>query len=114
LHACRSTLEDPLMGFTIGWLSENMAKIKALDWSTPLSMISSTFWSVWMLAKFWLMNIGVIIVPFTIGLLKSDRFVRQFYSPYIALFVLGNIIRFQPWNWDKYVFSFHPSNKFYC
>lgn len=100
-------VKSGFMGFTIGWLSENMAKIKALDWSTPLSMISSTFWSVWMLAKFWLMNIGVIIVPFTIGLLKSDRFVRQFYSPYIALFVLGNIIRFQPWDWDNYKIFLH-------
>ncbi|MBS7616262.1 hypothetical protein KEJ45_03585 [Candidatus Bathyarchaeota archaeon] len=90
------------MGLTIGWLNENLAKMKALDWSTPLSIIASTVGSISILAKFWLMNIGLIIVPFAIGLLKSDRLVRQFYSPYITLFVLGNFVRFQPWDWDNY------------
>ena len=72
-----------------------------------MSIFASTGESIWILARFWLMNIGFIIVPFVVGLMKSDRITRQFYSPYITLFFLGNFIRFQPWDWDNYkIFSY--------
>lgn len=95
------------IGVTIGWLAENTAKMRALDWSAPLSIFASTGESIWIMARFWLMNIGFIIVPFIIGLVKSDRLTRQFYSPYITLFFLGNFIRFQPWDWDNYKIFIH-------
>ncbi|MGQ9624395.1 MAG: hypothetical protein ACUVT9_03380 [Candidatus Bathycorpusculaceae bacterium] len=103
----QTQVKGGFMGVTIGWLAENNAKMRALDWSTPLSILASTGESILILAEFWLMNIGFIIVPFGVGLLKSDKLIRQFYPPYVTLFFLGNFIRFQPWDWDNYKIFLH-------
>jgi hypothetical protein len=95
------------MGLTIGWLKENVVKIMALNWSTPSNILVSALESVSILVGFWLMNIGFILLPFIFGFLKSDNVVKRFYSPYLILFLLGNFIRFQPWDWDNYKIFLH-------
>ncbi|MEM2972500.1 MAG: hypothetical protein QW270_08820 [Candidatus Bathyarchaeia archaeon] len=95
------------MGFTIGWLEENAGRIKALDWSMPLGVFSSTFKSVSILAWFWFMNLGLIILPSVFGFLKSEKMIKRFCLPYLVLFFLGNFVRFQPWDWDNYKIFLH-------
>lgn len=91
---------------TIGWLKENVDKITALNWSM-LSIPLSALESVLIIVRFWLMNIGLILLPFAYGFLKSNYAVKRFYSPYLILFFLGNFIRFQPWDWDNYKIFLH-------
>ncbi|MEM3627054.1 MAG: hypothetical protein QXZ25_03400 [Candidatus Bathyarchaeia archaeon] len=95
------------MGVTIGWLGMNVERIMSLNWSTPLNALLSSIQSVLLLAAFWLMNIGVIILPFIFGFKKSDAAIRGFYSPFFMLFILGNFVRFQPWDWDNYKIFLH-------
>lgn len=95
------------MGVTIGWLGMNVERITSLNWSTPLNILLSSIQSVLLLAVFWLMNIGAIILPFIFGFRKSDAVIRGFYSPFFMLFILGNLVRFQPWDWDNYKVFLH-------
>ncbi|MEM2937571.1 MAG: hypothetical protein QXJ63_03395, partial [Candidatus Bathyarchaeia archaeon] len=99
--------EGGFMGVTIGWLGINAERIMSLNWSTPLNVLSSSIQSVLLLVMFWLMNIGVMILPFIFGFKKSDAAIRSFYAPFLMLFFLGNFVRFQPWDWDNYKIFIH-------
>jgi hypothetical protein len=95
------------MGVTIGWLGINVERIMSLNWSTPLNVLLSFIQSALFLAVFWLMNIGIIILLFIFGFKKSTVAIRGFYSPFFMLFILGNFVRFQPWDWDNYKIFLH-------
>ncbi|MEM2995852.1 MAG: hypothetical protein QXI91_07595 [Candidatus Bathyarchaeia archaeon] len=103
----QTQVKGGFMGFTLGWLEENAWRIRALDWNTPLGVFSSTFESISILTWFWFMNLGLIILPFIFGFLKSDKIVKRFCLPYLMLFFLGNFVRFQPWDWDNYKIFLH-------
>ncbi|MEM2103898.1 MAG: hypothetical protein QW717_03300 [Candidatus Bathyarchaeia archaeon] len=104
IQAC---MEGGFMGSTIGWLGMNAERIMALNWSTPLNVLSSSIQSALLLTWFWLMNIGAIILPFIFGFKKADGAARSLYFPFLTLFILGNFIRFQPWDWDNYKIFLH-------
>jgi hypothetical protein len=103
----RTQLGKGFIGSNIGWLEENTMKIMMLNWSTPLNVFISTLESTLILSVFWIMNIGIILLPFILGFSKSDGFVKRFYLSYLMLFLLGNFIRFQPWDWDNYKIFLH-------
>ena len=48
------------------------------------------------------MNIGAILFAFLIGVFRAKGETRLFYAPLFILFLAGNLIRFQPWEWDNY------------
>ncbi|MGQ9478630.1 MAG: hypothetical protein ACUVQ0_01235 [Thermoproteota archaeon] len=103
----RTQVGSGFMGSTIGWLKENSDKIMSLDWSTPVGFFVSFFQSIFLLASFWLMNLGFILILSIIGYLRSGESARMFYIPYLLLFLLGNFIRLQPWDWDNYKVFIH-------
>ncbi|MEM2172844.1 MAG: hypothetical protein QXS66_06320 [Thermoproteota archaeon] len=103
----RTQVRGGFMDFTMGWLEENARRIRALNWNIPFGIFSSTFESIFILVRFWFMNLGFIILPFAFGFLKSSRMIKNFYLPYLILFFLGNFIRFQPWDWDNYKIFLH-------
>lgn len=103
----RMQVREGFVSPIVGWLEENTRRIMALDWSTPFSIFISIFKSISILVYFWLMNIGVILIPAFIGFLRSDRKARIFYIPYLVLFLIGNFVKFQPWDWDNYKVLIH-------
>jgi len=105
--AVQAQVGQGFMGFAIGWLSENAVMIRSLDWTTPMRSFFSVFESVSLLTKFWLLNTGFILLPFIYGFLKSDTATRRFYLPCLTLFLIGNFVRFQPWDWDNYKILLH-------
>ncbi len=56
---------------------------------------------------FWLANGWVVLVLSFAALALASRKQLVFYIPFLALFFLGNIIRFQPWDWDNYKIFMH-------
>ncbi len=57
--------------------------------------------NVLVVASFWFMNIGVPLILAIIGIFMADRTILRFYLPLTSLFLLGNIISFQNWDWDN-------------
>lgn len=94
-------------GVSIGWLEENTIKILSLNWANPAEIPASLLKSVSLLIVFWFMNIGFILIPFSFGFLKSNSLLRKILSPYLMIFLLGNFVRFQPWDWDNYKIFLH-------
>ncbi|MEM1539086.1 MAG: hypothetical protein QXW82_02575 [Candidatus Bathyarchaeia archaeon] len=105
--AVQAHIEEGFMGSTIGWLELNTVRIMSLNWSTPFNVLWSTVQSAFLLLRFWIMNIGVVILPFILGYKKSDSAIRSLYFPFFMLFILGNFVRFQPWDWDNYKIFLH-------
>ncbi|MEM3703335.1 MAG: hypothetical protein QXX79_02790 [Candidatus Bathyarchaeia archaeon] len=105
--AIQAHVEGGFMGLTIGWLGLNAERIMSLNWSTPFNVLLSTVQSAFLLLRFWIMNIGVVILPFILGYKKTDSTIRGFYLPFFMLFLLGNFVRFQPWDWDNYKIFLH-------
>ncbi len=54
------------------------------------------------LFNFWLTNLGVFIPLLLVGYTLLDKKQKLFYLPIFVIFILGNIINFQPFNWDNY------------
>ncbi|MFH0970964.1 MAG: hypothetical protein V1835_00195 [Candidatus Micrarchaeota archaeon] len=52
-------------------------------------------------ANFWWENIGVILILGICGLFVFNREQIVFSAPFLALFIVCNLIRFQPWEWDN-------------
>lgn len=50
---------------------------------------------------FWMKNSFLIIPLAIIGLFKIDKLHRIYFIPAILIFILANIIIFQPWDWDN-------------
>jgi hypothetical protein len=103
----RTQVVAGFVGSSIGWLEENTVKIMSLNWDTPVGVLISALRSISILAFFWFMNIGLILIPFAFGFFKTSRFVRSFSLPYLLVFLLGNFVRFQPWDWDNYKIFLH-------
>lgn len=107
IFVIRTQVREGFVGPVVGWLEENTRRITSLDWSTPLSVFTSIFNSIWILVYFWFMNIGFILIPTLIGFLRSSRNAMIYYTAYLLLFLIGNFVRFQPWDWDNYKVLLH-------
>ncbi|MFH1750527.1 MAG: hypothetical protein ABH863_02515, partial [Candidatus Micrarchaeota archaeon] len=52
-------------------------------------------------AKFWVENAGLVLIFGIVGLFLLKRQQLIFMLPFIAIFIIANLIRFQPWEWDN-------------
>jgi hypothetical protein len=50
---------------------------------------------------FWLRNTWLVGVLGVIGYFLAGEKIRKFVLPFAAFFVLGNLLRFQAWDWDN-------------
>lgn len=73
----------------LGWISSNEGK--------PLIDV----------LLFWLANGWIVLVLSFAGLAFLTRKQLMFYIPFLVLFFIGNIIRFQPWDFDNYKIFMH-------
>jgi len=51
--------------------------------------------------KFWILNWGLTLPIFTIAFFHLPPPLRRFTSPFILVFILANLIQFQPYAWDN-------------
>ncbi|MGA9139088.1 MAG: hypothetical protein WBZ29_02620 [Methanocella sp.] len=66
----------------VGWMAESLADI---PW-------------------FWIKNMGVELVLLVAGLFVAGRHNVRFYLPFAGIFVVANLIIFQPWDYDNHNF----------
>lgn len=89
-----------------GWTEQNSSLIFGADWSL-FGAISSFAKSILLVLKLWVLNLGILFFLLPLGFLKSTRSVRTFYLPFLLLFVLANLVKFQPWYFDNYKIFLH-------
>jgi hypothetical protein len=70
-------------GIQIGWIPGNENK------------------NILELAAFWLANAWVPLALVFIGVFIVPKAMRVFYAPFVLLFFIANVVRFQPWAWDN-------------
>ena len=80
---------DQMFSMHLGWITSNEGK--------PFIDI----------VLFWLANGWIVFVLSFAGLAFATRKQMMFYAPFLALFLIGNIIRFQPWDFDNYKIFMH-------
>ncbi|MHC1635312.1 MAG: hypothetical protein ACXQTS_01635 [Candidatus Methanospirareceae archaeon] len=92
--------------FFPGWTDHNRNKILGLDWSIPscfFSFINSSF----LFIKFWLLNLGTLSFLIPLGFCVAKKSVKIFYLPFLSLFFIANLLKFQPWWFDNYKIFIH-------
>ncbi|MBI2674923.1 MAG: hypothetical protein HYX24_00570 [Candidatus Aenigmarchaeota archaeon] len=78
-----------LFSFHPGWISSNEGK-PLLD-----------------MLYFWLANGWIVLALSFAGLAFASRRQKVFYAPFLVLFLAGNLVRFQPWDFDNYKIFLH-------
>jgi hypothetical protein len=53
---------------------------------------------------FWAVNLGLMLPLLIAGLYLAGREKARFYLPFLAIFVMANLIVFQPWDYDNHKF----------
>jgi len=53
----------------------------------------------WLL--FWMINLGILFVFVLPAFIYAKKRLRIFYIPFFGLFVLANLVKFQPWDFDN-------------
>lgn len=61
------------------------------------------------LVGFWLANGWVVLVLSLVALAFAKPRQIVFFAPFLALFIAGNVLRFQTWDWDNYKVFMHWS-----
>jgi hypothetical protein len=56
------------------------------------------------LPVFWIMNMGLELVLLIGGLYLADVKKIKFYIPYLAIFIIANVVVFQTWDYDNHKF----------
>ncbi|MCW3129306.1 MAG: hypothetical protein N2V75_04300 [Methanophagales archaeon] len=102
----RTGVSENFFVFFPGWTEANRNMIMGFDWSC-IGAIFSAGKTVYVLAKFWMLNMGILFFLLPLGLLKSTRGLRTFYLPFLLLFFIANCVKFQPWYFDNYKIFLH-------
>ncbi len=102
----RTGVSGDFFVFFPGWTEENRNLILGFDWSFPESLFSSAK-TVFVLTKFWVLNMGILFFLLPLGFLKSAQRLRTFYLPFLFIFFIANFVKFQPWYFDNYKIFLH-------
>ena len=102
----RTGVTENFFVFFPGWTEANRNMVLGFEWSC-CGAIFSAGKTVFVLAKFWMLNMGLLFFLLPLGLLKSARRVRSFYLPFLFLFFIANCVKFQPWYFDNYKIFLH-------
>jgi hypothetical protein len=106
IHSISTQVSSDFFVFFPGWTEENRNMILGFDWSCFGAIFSSAK-TVFVLAKFWVLNMGILFFLLPLGFLKSARRLRIFYLPFLFLFFIANFMKFQPWYFDNYKIFIH-------
>ena len=89
------------------WADTTRDTIMSFDWSSPAASLSSMIKTALLIETFWALNAGALLVLMVLGFLKANHETRFFYLPFLLLFVLANVVKFQPWYFDNYKLFLH-------
>lgn len=93
--------------FFPGWTETNRDLIVAIDWSSFPASLGSLVTATARLETFWALNAGALIILLSFGFVKARQETQQFYLPFFALFIIANLVKFQPWYFDNYKLFIH-------
>ncbi|HDS45514.1 MAG TPA: hypothetical protein ENN68_05410 [Methanomicrobia archaeon] len=103
----RSGVSEGFFTFFPGWTDTIRDTIMSYDWSSAAASLSSAVKSALLVETFWALNAGGLFILFTFGFLKAKAETRIFSVPFLLLFVLANLVKFQPWYFDNYKLLIH-------
>jgi hypothetical protein len=103
----RAWVSQDFFVFFPGWADANRNMIVGFDWSSVGSSLLSTAKTAILIDSFWALNAGGIFVLLSLGFFKAKTETRIFYIPFLLLFVLANLVKFQPWYFDNYKLFIH-------
>ncbi len=102
----RAGVTAGFFNFYPGWTDANRSIITAMNWSSLPAVICSSAETAVLLISFWAENAGALIILACLGLLKAresgNSRLLLFYLPFLALFLLSNVVKYQPWYFDNY------------
>nr|WP_255668530.1 hypothetical protein [Methanocella sp. CWC-04] len=60
--------------------------------------------SIWDFPVFWIKNMGFALVLLIAGIFIAGKKNLKFYLPFITIFLMANLVIFQPWEYDNHKF----------
>ncbi len=103
----RTGVSQDFLVFFPGWADTNREMIMGFDWSSFLPAFSSAVKTATLIETFWALNAGGLIILLSLGFYKARNEARIFYLPFLLLFVIANVVKFQPWYFDNYKLFLH-------
>ena len=107
LVSIRTGISEEFFVFFPGWADTNRDLITSFTWASPAAAILSTVKSALLVEGFWALNAGGLFVLLTLGFLKVKKETQIFYIPFLLLFAVANLVKFQPWYFDNYKILLH-------
>ncbi len=102
----RTGVSDNFFVLFPGWTEEISSQILGFNWSL-FGAFTAFMHSIILVLILWVLNLGILFLLMPLGLFKSTRNVRTFYVPFLLLFVIANLVKFQPWYFDNYKIFLH-------
>ncbi len=103
----RTGVSQDFFVFFPGWTEANRDMIMSFDWSFVGASLSSIVKTISLIESFWALNAGALIILLSLGFVKARNETRIFYLPFLLLFVIANVVKFQPWYFDNYKLFMH-------
>jgi len=103
----RTGVSQDFLVFFPGWADTNRDMIMGFDWSSVVPSFSSAVKTATLIETFWALNAGGFIILLSLGLYKARNETRIFYLPFLFLFGITNVVKFQPWYFDNYKLFLH-------
>ncbi len=103
----RTGVSQDFFVFFPGWTEANRDMIMGFDWSSFVPAFSSAIKTTSLIETFWAINAGGLIILLSLGFVKARSETRIFYLPFLLLFVVANVVKFQPWYFDNYKLFLH-------
>ena len=103
----RTGVSQDFLVFFPGWADTNREMIMGFDWSSVVPAFSSAVKTATLIETFWALNVGGFIILMSLGFAKAKKETRIFYLPFLLLFVIANVVKFQPWYFDNYKLFLH-------
>lgn len=103
----RTGVSQDFFVFFPGWTETNRDVIMSFDWSFVVASLYSIVKTTSLIESFWALNAGALIILLSLGFVKARNETRIFYLPFLLLFVIANVVKFQPWYFDNYKLFMH-------
>ena len=107
ISSIRAGVTENFFNFYPGWTDENKNIITALNWSSIPRVIYSAAETTILLLSFWAKNAGALIILLCLGFVKAKKEAKLFFLPFLALFFITNLVKYQPWYFDNYKVFIH-------
>lgn len=90
-----------------GWTETNRNMLMNISGSSAAASLSSIITTFDRIETFWALNAGGLLILLSLGFYKARNETRIFYLPFLLLFVIANLVKFQPWYFDNYKLFMH-------